>query len=85
MRTIHNFEWRLLIDMGAIIAFFGSSVLVTAICLVVAFLLLRKVGKLIRNIILIAIFVIAVCVCCGLFTIFDIGQFIRSVVCLNLL
>ena len=71
--------------MGTLVAFCGSSVLVTAICLVVAFILLKKVGKLIRNIILIAILVIAVCVCCGLFTILDIGRFIRSVACISLL
>ena len=71
--------------MGTLVAFFGSSVLVTAIGLVVAFILLKKVGKLIRNIILIAILVIAVCVCCGLFTILDIGRFIRSVACISLL
>lgn len=58
--------------MGTLIAFFSSSLAVTAALIVLAFILLRKTGKLIRNIILISILIVAVCICLGLFTILDL-------------
>lgn len=58
--------------MGTIVAFFSSSFVVTAALIVLAFILLRKTGKLIRNIILVSILIVSICICLGLFTILDL-------------